>query len=96
MHHKGVWSVGLDLPDLAKAAATCICLGHTQALWNGNLAVLGLALDTPDKCTCTLQSQDKKFKLIPSRWHVLLKVRQMSRCEKAKSCLKDIGVDLLS
>ena len=28
-------------------------------------------------CACALQSKDKKFKLIPSRWHVILKVRQV-------------------
>ena len=44
-------------------------------------------LHTPDECAYALQSKDKKFKLIPSRWHVLLKVRQVLRYEKTKTCV---------
>ena len=34
---------GLDLLQLAKAAAACICLGRAQSLWEGNLAMQGSA-----------------------------------------------------
>lgn len=83
--------MGSHLPDYAETPATLKL--SEEATWPCECWLLA----DFDECACALQSKDKRFKLIPSRWHVILKVRQVSGCKEAIAYRgQDIGLHLLA